>query len=245
MNWNKSFFNLLYQEAFMSRSKEDIEFCVKLIRGVTSINQGSIVDFCCGVGDILSEFETCGFETYGVDFSQEYIKKAKKIYNQKNVFEADALNIDFNKKFDLAINWYSSFGYFDDEKNQLLLNNIFKHIKPGGKFVLEIYNSYDIIRNFKEKLSYEKEYNGSMVSVVRDSIYILNEKKLIQDWSFNYNGELFKYRTENKIYFIDEIIQKMKIAGFKNINVYNKDTKLIEFHPASLNSVRLIFVGEV
>ena len=129
MTWNNDFFNLLYQEIFMHRTNEDIKFDVDLIKLATNIKEGSIVDFCCGVGDILEGFENEGFTTYGVDFAQDYVTKAKELHNQKNVVQGDALTYQFNKEFDLSINWFSSFGYFSDEKNQLLLDNIYKHTK--------------------------------------------------------------------------------------------------------------------
>lgn len=244
MSWNNDFFTLLYQEIFMKRSKEEIDFDVELIQNISQKTEGSVVDFCCGVGDILEGFERKGFETYGVDFSADYVKKAQGKYAQKNVVQGDALSIKFNKTFDLSINWFSSFGYFDDNKNQQLLNNIFTHTRKGGKFILEIYNSYDVIRNFKPLLEYEKKYNEEIVKVKRESNYLVNERKLIQNWSFTYQEQIFKYETENQIYFIDEIINKMKKSGFKNIKVLERSKNTQELKEASLDSVRLIFIGE-
>ncbi len=40
--------------------------------------------------------------------------------------------------FDLAINVFTSFGYFDDPaENRRVLENIFASLKPGGTFVFE------------------------------------------------------------------------------------------------------------
>lgn len=244
MNWNNDFFTLLYQEIFMNRSQKDIDFDVDSIINISHKTTGSIVDFCCGVGDILEGFERKGFETYGVDFSNEYVQKANIQYNQKNVIYGDALLINFNKTFDLSINWFSSFGYFDDNKNQQLLNNIFNHTKIGGAFVLEIYNSYDIIKNFKPILVYEKIYKNEPIKITRHSNYLIYERKLIQNWTFTYKKESFQYKTENKIYFVDEIINKMKIAGFKKIKVFNRNKVDSILTEATLDSVRLIFKGE-
>ena len=244
MNWNNDFFTLLYQEIFMNRSKEEIDFDVELIQKISQKTKCTVVDFCCGVGDILEGFERKGCETYGVDFSAYYVKKANEKHAQKNVVQGDAIVINFNKTFDLSINWFSSFGYFDDNKNQQLLNNIFKHTKTGGKFILEIYNSYDVIRNFKPLLEYEKTYKEEIVKIKRKSNYLINERKLIQNWSFTYQGQTFNYETENQIYFIDEIIKKMEKSGFKNIKVLERSKNIQDFKEASLDSVRLIFIGE-
>lgn len=244
MTWNNDFFTLLYQEIFMSRKDSEISFDVELIQKATNIQGGTVVDFCCGVGDILAGFEKKGFSTYGVDFSKDYVDKANHVYQQKNVFQGDALTYQFGKEFDLSINWFSSFGYFDDSKNQQLLNNIYKHTKKQGKFALEIYNSYDIVRNYKESIEYEKEYLGKIVKVKRNSNFILSNRILEQHWLFEYCEKIYQYKTENKIYFMDEIIQKMKTSGFKKIEVFERSKEKQTLNCANINSVRLLFVGE-
>ena len=86
MSWNNDFFTILYQEIFMKRTENEINFDVNLIKLLTDKKSGSICDFCCGVGDILSGFEKNNFETYGVDFSEEYVQKANDKYKQKIKF---------------------------------------------------------------------------------------------------------------------------------------------------------------
>lgn len=243
MSWNKDFFNLFYKNLFMSRTKEDIDFNVKLIKEITKRENGSVVDFCCGVGDILSGFKESGFDTYGVDFSEDYIKEANDFFKEKNVFHGDAITFDFNKKFDVALNWFSSFGYFDDIQNQKLLNNISKHVKEDGVFLLEIFSSYDIIRNFKEKIEYVKQYENKDVLIERVSDLDLKNRNLKQNWKFTTDEKVMHYETVNKLYMIDEIINKLNIAGFKKVRVLNHGNDLV-LSDVDLNSKRIIFIGE-
>lgn len=245
MSWNESFFNLFYQELFMSRTQERLEYETSLIAQITSMKPSdSIADFCCGIGDLLNTFSQKGYDAYGVDFSDEYVQAARNRFNLDNVFKGDALTYDFNKQFDVAINWYSSFGYFDDQSNQVLLNNIHCQLKPGGRFVLEIFNSYDIIRTYTDKLEYDKSYQGKNVHVIRQSKLDLEKREIHQEWDFEYEGNIQHYSTTNKIYFIDDIINKMKMAGFKNISCFESPTYDIILNPATLDSKRLLFIGE-
>ena len=83
-NWNKDFFNQLYYELFMYRDKDKVDFETEIIRQLTKLSpQSKIGDFCCGVGDILKSFEDKGYQTYGVDFSTDYVNIAHKKYQQK------------------------------------------------------------------------------------------------------------------------------------------------------------------
>jgi len=43
----------------------------------------------------------------------------------------------FEGHFDAAVNWFSSFGYFDDEGNQAVLEGFRRALKPGGKLLIE------------------------------------------------------------------------------------------------------------
>lgn len=245
MSWNESFFNLFYQELFMSRTEERLEYETSLIAQITSMKpDDSIADFCCGIGDLLNTFSQKGYDAYGIDFSNEYVQVARNRFNLDNVFRGDALTYDFKKQFDVAINWYSSFGYFDNHSNQLLLDNIYRQLKSGGKFVLEIFNSYDIIRTYTDKLEYDKPYQGKNVHIIRQSRLDLEKREIHQEWDFEYEGNTQHYSTINKIYFIDDIINKMKAAGFKNISCFERPTHDIILNPATLDSKRLLFIGE-
>lgn len=244
MNWNKDFFNLIYQELFMKRDLDEINFDVDLITQITGIKNGGVVDFCCGIGDILSEFKRRGFQTNGVDLSREYVEKSKQINNKLGIVCDDALKVSFNKKFDLSINWFSSFGYFNDVENQKLLDNISNHTKDNGKFFLEIYNTYDILRNFKKILKYEKKFKNKNVGIIRTSDYCMRTRILKQNWLFNYDGDVFSFETKNKLYLIDEIIEMLRLSGFKNIEVYQRNKSGSPCETASMDSVRVIFVSE-
>jgi len=247
MTWNKDFFNLAYQELFMNRSQKEIDFQVKIINKLSNINNPvHIVDFCCGIGDLLHKFQEQGNTVYGVDFSKDYIEKSKKVFCLNNVYEGDALTFKFDRKFDLALNWYSSFGYFSEENNQLLLKNIYEHLLPDGIFILEVFNSYNIIRNYSPVFNYLKTYNNKKIDIIRESSIDFTTRILNQKWTFknDENHESYCYNTESHLYFLDEIIDKMKQVGFKNVQCFETPEVDITFKKPNLDSKRLIFIGQ-
>ncbi|MCD6457372.1 MAG: class I SAM-dependent methyltransferase [Thermoproteales archaeon] len=79
-----------------------------------------------------------GFEIYGVDSSRELIRLAKeKNKNFENFYKVgDMRRIDYSAEFDVVLNWYTSFGYFSDKENKLVLENIYK---AKLKLILTIY----------------------------------------------------------------------------------------------------------
>lgn len=243
MSWNESFFNDLYQELFMTRTEEQIQEIVNIITKETNINNGSIIDFCCGIGDILNEFKNRGFSTYGVDYSDSYIQTSKKLYNLKETKQGDAVSYNFNIQSDITLNWNSSFGYFNDETNKVFLNNIYQHTKENGFFVLEIYNTYDILKNYQEKICYKKPYKNTEIEIERVSKINMDERTLEQEWVFNHNNENKKYNTKTKLYFVDEIIKMMNEVGFKNIK-YNEYTSQFNNKNNNMKFNRILVVGQ-
>jgi SAM-dependent methyltransferase len=51
--------------------------------------------------------------------------------------EGDLREMPFEDRFDAAINWFSSFGYFDDEGNRRVLEGFRRALKPGGVLLVE------------------------------------------------------------------------------------------------------------
>ena len=147
-NWNENFFNLDYYNFFMKRDDSQLTHDCNLILQLSNIPSGKIADFCCGSGQMIKYFNNLKYDCYGVDFSKEYVDIAVNQFNLNNVFQGDALYFNFNSSFDLVINWNSSFGYFNEEKNELLLINMYNQLNKNGKIILEIFNSYYILLNF-------------------------------------------------------------------------------------------------
>ena len=51
--------------------------------------------------------------------------------------EGDLREMQFENRFDATINWFTSFGYFDDAGNRRVLEGFRRALKPGGVLLLE------------------------------------------------------------------------------------------------------------
>jgi SAM-dependent methyltransferase len=249
VKWNESFFSMWYYDLFMARSQQKIDHEVSVIKTLAKVKEGaSVVDFCCGVGDLLHAFEKGGHEASGVEWSSEYVEHARAEYRKILVAQGNAINYNFGRTFDVALNWYSSFGYFDDASNVALLENMRRHVKSGGKAVVEVFNSYDVLKNFTARMEYERSHRGLMYRIQRDSSVDLSTRRLSQRWTVKNNlGHVHTYDTENTLYFQDEIVERMERVGFKNVACYDRpmEGKALITSSPSLDSKRIVFIGEV
>lgn len=132
-----------YVDAFTPQdTKKQVSFLVKHLK----LEKGDrILDLACGYGRHSIELAKLGYSVTGVDFSKHFIEIAKKEAKKQKVvvefIQADMRKIPFRNKFDAVINMFTSFGYFEDEKDHLLvLRNIANSLKKNGKFLLELNN---------------------------------------------------------------------------------------------------------
>lgn len=58
----------------------------------------------------------------------------------------DLRELAYTARFDVVINWFTSFGYFDDAGNQRTLENFRRALRPGGKLLIEQHNRDAVVR---------------------------------------------------------------------------------------------------
>jgi ubiquinone/menaquinone biosynthesis C-methylase UbiE len=105
-----------------------------------------VLDQCCGTGDVSLALAKRGYNMTAVDIVSSYIDRARRMAVDAGVdvsFHAgDALAFMPDAPCDAAFNWWTSFGFFDDDqKNLSMLQQAARALKPGGYFALDYMNS--------------------------------------------------------------------------------------------------------
>ncbi|MGB9665673.1 MAG: class I SAM-dependent methyltransferase, partial [Ignavibacteria bacterium] len=154
--FNSHFYFLLYQK----RNEEEAKLFFELIKKNISINSDwKILDFCCGYGRLSKVIAREGFYVTGVDLSEKFIQQAIEESKKENLsiefINCDARNFNGNEKFNLGISFFTSFGYFSDEENELTFKNLVRSISKNGWIVFDYFNPDFVLRNLIEKESFE------------------------------------------------------------------------------------------
>lgn len=112
---------------------------------------GRILDLCCGPGRFAIPLASKGFTVVLIDINEDYIALAKRVVERKDVaiefLVGDAREVPFVNHFDAVINVGTSLGFFDDEDNQRVLNNIAKALKHDGVFLLHMRNREYLLKH--------------------------------------------------------------------------------------------------
>src|SRR3989475_357897 len=100
---------------------------VEGIVGVAALEAGArILAAPCGFGRHSIELARRGFQVTGVDFSETELDRARKAATEAGVplrlVCQDIRDMEFPGEYDLAVNLFSSIGYFSDDEDRLVID---------------------------------------------------------------------------------------------------------------------------
>jgi SAM-dependent methyltransferase len=136
-----------------------------------------VLDLCCGMGRITAELARRGFAATGVDITEALIETAREDSSHENLdieyILDDARSFKRPLFFDVAVNLYISFGYFENPADDLLAaRNVHESLKPGGSFIIETLGKEIAVRDFTPGEWFE-----------RAGFTVLTEYEAVDSWA--------------------------------------------------------------
>lgn len=126
MTWNASLYD--HSHSFVSSYGED------LVTLLSPQKDEDILDLGCGTGDLSNQIHQSGADVVGVDKSSSMIEKARAKYPSLPFDVQDVTELDHNHRYDAV---FSNATLHWVQQPELALQNLFKSLKPGGRFVAE------------------------------------------------------------------------------------------------------------
>ena len=215
--WSKLYPFLFSEEKFAAAGEE-----VNSILNLAGIEDGQALDLACGPGRHSAALAKRGFLVTGVDLSPFLLRMARCLASAEGV-DVEWLQQDMRRfvrpeDFDLALNIFTAFGYFDDKGDDLkVLQNIHRSLRKGGAFVIELKGKECLARHFLSTTS--KEMDDGKLFVSRHEIYddwtrIRNEWTLIED------GSATTFRFHHTVYSGQELKDRLLEAGFGDVRLF-------------------------
>ncbi len=143
--WWEELFNEDYSRALSRLSDEQIKREASFIEESLGVAQGGVLlDLGCGPGYHAVELAERGYAVVGYDLSLHQLALAADVAQERqqklNLMQGDMREMAFDGVFDGIYCWNTTFGYFEEEKNLAVAENIFKALKPGGTFLVDVIN---------------------------------------------------------------------------------------------------------
>ena len=191
----RDFYNDVY-------AKGDIRDNVKLYKWIVKLCEPQpgkkLLDIACGIGLVLKAGEEAGLKTYGLDISDEAIKRAKDMSPKSELVVGDGENLPWpDGSFDYVTSLGSLEHYLDPEKG---VREISRVMSAGGTAAIMLPNSYaygEIIKALftgKSSDEWQAVERHATVNQWKDMLE-KNGLKVIRTNGYNKYPEFFKPGT--------------------------------------------------
>ena len=180
-----------------------------------------VLDLCCGPGRHSLELTRRGFHVSGVDRTQHYldgaIEQARKEGLDIEFVQEDMRTFCRPDTYDAVVNLFTSFGYFEDpEEDRRVAMNVYRSLKTGGLFLMDMMGKEVLARVFQERNWHEV-----------DGFIQLEERKVSRNWGWMWNrwirlkgNERIEGELSHRLYAATEIVSLLKDCGFTSVDVY-------------------------
>ncbi len=138
-----------YDSWYQSRVGKYVDLTEKIqVFSLLKDSSGIVLDLGCGTGNYTVELFKRSFKVIGCDVSKEMLRIAKNKLPEVVLIRANAYKLPFKKdSFDIVL----SITMFEFIKNpEEILKEVYRILKPGGKFILGTMNQRSLWFIFKK-----------------------------------------------------------------------------------------------
>lgn len=240
---NESFWQNFGPVMFDSQRWAEAPGVAESVIKIAGLTKGSsVLDAGCGPGRIAVELAAKGLDVTGVDIIQSELDAAKDSADAEGV-KLDLINCDLRsfksqKKFDCAINLYTSFGYCDTiEEDFQILKNIADSLRDNGFFILECTSRETAILYFTDGEWFERSGLTVLTQFSVEGAW----EGLRSKWTIiNRDGQRIEHEFVQRLYSAIELKRMMIRAGFNSVEIYGN----YDFSPYNEHAKTMVIVAK-
>ena len=205
--FDSPYYHILYKDRDDS---EAADFMDRLTQHLNLHPSSNILDLACGKGRHSRYLSSLGYDVTGVDLSAQSITYAKKFEKENLNFAVHDMCLPYKKAaFNTVFNLFTSFGYFDNELDNLrTIKAIKANLSSNGLAVIDFLN----------------------ISYVASNL-VKQETKIVDGISFDIKREINNgYIQKHISFFVNnnhyEFTEKVRALTFLDFKNYFKDAGL-------------------
>ncbi|MEH6762857.1 class I SAM-dependent methyltransferase [Aequorivita antarctica] len=236
-NWYASWFNTPYYHIlYKDRNHREAALFMNALTNYLNLNKGdTILDLACGRGRHAKYLYKQGFDVTGIDLSEDSIEYAKQYEKPRLSFEVHDMCLPYPKKFDTVLNLFTSFGYFENEIDNLrTIKAINAELKPSAYAVIDFLNAELAI---KKLIPSEKKKIGDIVFNIEKYV---EKGYIVKNIRFTDGGTDYHYVERVRALTLEDFESYFKEAGITLKKVFG-DYKLNDFNRNTSERLILIF----
>jgi ubiquinone/menaquinone biosynthesis C-methylase UbiE len=200
----------------------------------------SILDVACGPGRHVLELARRRYDATGLDVTAAFLEVARHRAATEGLhiqlLAADMRRFDLPKQFDGVLSMSTSFGYFENPDDDILvLENVYRALKPGGVFLMELLSKEVAARTLQPRSWME---DGGTI--------LLTEQRISNEWNWMHHRLVFiqedvrqSFDLGHRLYAASELRFLLQRTGFERVNLYGS----LEGEPYDEGASTLVLVA--
>ncbi len=235
--WFSSWFDTTYYHTlYKDRNDHEAQvFMDNLTQHLNLPDNAKVLDLACGKGRHSIYLNQLGYEVLGADLSENSITEANKSANETLKFKVHDMRHSFEEKYDAIFNLFTSFGYFDNDEDDLTtLKAIKKSLTEYGFAVIDFMNVPYVLENLVPEET--KTVDGIDFYLKR----YLKDGHICKEINFEDQGQQFHFVERVKALTLQDFEKMMEKADIYLLEIYG-DYKLKRYHKTESERLILIF----
>ena len=200
-----------------------------------------VLDLCCGHGPVANPLAARGYRVTGLDSSTVFLDRARSDAAALGVdvdyVAGDMRDLPWRDRFDRVINWDTAFGYFLDEENRRVLDQIVRVLRPGGRLAMDLNNLTDRLVGFQPSRIAVRPDGDMLVDRFRlDPV----TSRLLVDRTIIRDGRARHVPFVVRLFGFPELRDWLLAAGFEAVTAYGEDGS-----PLDADHHRMVVVADL
>lgn len=235
--WFASWFDTPYYHIlYKDRDNSEAQLFMDILTNYLNLPEhGEILDLACGKGRHAIYLNSLGYKVIGADLSENSIAHAKQFENETLHFQVHDMCKPFNKQFDAVFNLFTSFGYFENEDDNLkTIQAIQADLNETGFGVIDFMNSNYVIDNLVPEETKTVENIDFQIKRFFKDGYI------IKDIQFDDAGNTYQFQERVRAFTLEDFQALFDQAGVYLLDIFG-DYKLHKFNKNTSERLIMIF----
>lgn len=217
-----SFWQEIYPIMFSDTRFAEAEEQVDKILALTKPTGMSALDLCCGPGRCTIALAKKGFSVTGVDRTKYLLNKAreksKAAKTEIQWVQQDMRHFVSPEAFDLVISMFTSFGYFDNKADDLIvLKNIFTSLRSGGTCLIDVLGKEALARILQPTTS-DRLPDGTTL-IQRHEVFD-EWTRIRNEWLLIRKDTVKRFTFHHTVYSGQELRDRLEQVGFTDVILY-------------------------
>lgn len=236
-NWFTSWFDTdFYHMLYKNHDYQEARVFIDKITSYLNLpEESSILDVACGRGRHSIYLNSLGFNVTGIDLSKNSIAYAQQYENPTLNFKVHNMCDAFPTQFDALFNLFTSFGYFENDEDNLTALKAFKaNLNETGFGVIDFMNVDWVINNLVPNET--KTVDGIDFHIQK----YFEDNYIYKDIFFEFEGQAHHFTERVKAMNLEDFERLCEKADIYLLDIFG-DYKLNKFDRETSERLIMIF----